>query len=168
MNSRFNPTSADLAIAPRLERWSTIQDSRSSRLRGEVTGHPILDDQRIITSPLLVLDSNKQWARTTSRFYALGKPAYRQPTELEVARRRRLLQRQCGQSSREIMHQLYVLSDFPNIARVIARRTTATRLNGRAILAVMETAHPIEMAALDDAEKCLLNQLKAKRDGMLF
>lgn len=129
-------------------------------------GHPILDDQRIITSPLLVLDSNKQWARTTSRFYVLGEPAYRQPSELEVARR--LLQRQCGQSRREIMHQLHVLSDFPNIARVIARRTTATRLDGRAILAVMETAHPIEMAALDDAEKRLLNQLKAKRDGMLF
>lgn len=50
----------------------------------------------------------------------------------------------------------------------LARRTAATELDGRAILAIMETAHPIEMAALNDAEKCLLNQLKAKRDGMLF
>lgn len=168
MNSKFNPTSSDLAIAPRLERWSTIQVSRSSRLRGDVTGHPILDDQRIITSPLVVLDSNMQWARTTSRFYVLGEPAHSQPTELEVARRHRLLQRQCGQSCGETMHQLYVLSDFPNIARVAARRTTATRLDGRAILAIMETAHSKEIAELNDAEICLLNQLMVKRDGMLF
>jgi hypothetical protein len=168
MNSNFNPTSADLAIAPRLERWAQIRDSRSTRLRGEVTGHPILDDQRILTSPLLVLDCCKQWARTMSRFYVLGEPAYRQPTELEIARRRRQLQDHRERLVAEQPAQLHRLSDTPNIARAVARHTAATELGGRAILAIMEAAHPIEMAALDDAEKCLPEQLKAKRDGILF
>ena len=168
MNSKFNPTSADLAIAPRLERWEQIRDSRSTRLRGEVTGHQVLDDQRIFTSPLLVLDRCKQWARTTSRFYVLGEPAYRQPTELEIARRRRQLQDHRERLVEEQPVQLHTLSDTPNIARAVARHTAATELDGCAILAIMESAHPIEMAALEDAEKCLLNQLKAKRDGMLF
>ncbi|MCG7572530.1 hypothetical protein MHM39_03030 [Phaeobacter sp. CNT1-3] len=168
MSRKFNPTPADLAIAPRLERWAQIRDSKSTRLRGEVIGHPVLDDQQIFTSPLLVLDRCKQWARTKSRFYVLGEPAYRQPTELEIARRRRQLQDHRKGLVEEQPAQLHTLSDTPNIARAVARRTAATELDGRAILAIMETAHPIEMAALDDAEKCLLNQLKAKRDGMLF
>ncbi|ATF19462.1 DUF6634 family protein [Phaeobacter gallaeciensis] len=168
MNSKFNPTSEDLAIAPRLERWAKIRNSRSTRLRGEVTGHPDLDDQRIFTSPLLVLDRCKQWARTTSRFYVLGEPAYKQPTELEIARRRRQLQDHREQLVEENPVQFYTLSDAPNIARAVARHTAATKLSGRAILAIMETAHPIEMAALDDAEKYLLNHLKVQRDGMLF
>jgi hypothetical protein len=115
-----------------------------------------------------VLDRNKQWARTTSRFYVLGEPAYRQPTELDIAHRRRQLQEHRERLAEEKSVQLYTLSDTPNIARAVARRSTATELEGRAILTIMETAHPIELAALDDVEKCLPNQLKAKRDGMLF
>ncbi len=95
-------------------------------------------------------------------------PIHRQPTELEIARRRRQLQDHRVRLVEEKPAQLHTLSDIPNIARAVARHTAATELDGRAILAIMETAHPIEMAALDDAEKCLLNQLKAKRDGMLF
>lgn len=168
MSSNLEPNLTELIIAPRLERWTQIRGSKSTRLRGEVTGHPVLDDQRIFTSPLLVLDRNKQWARTTSRFYVLGEPAYRQPTELDVARCRRQLQEHRERLAEEKSVQLYTLSDTPKIARVVARRSAAKELDGRAILTIMETAHPIEMAALDDAEKCLLNQLKAKRDGMLF
>ena len=168
MNSKFNPTSADLANAPRLERWAKIRDSRSTRLRGEVTGHPVLDDQRIFTSPLLVLDHCKQWARTTSRFYVLGEPAYRQPTELEIARRRRQLQQYRERFAQEDFNQLYEPSDFPNIARVVARRLDAPKLDGRTILTIMATAHPIEKAALEDAERRLLSQLKERRDGVLL
>ena len=164
----LEPNSTELAIAPRLELWTQIRGSKFTRLRGEVTGHPVLDDQRIFTSPLLVLDRNKLWARTTSRFYVLGKPAYRPPTELDVARRRRQLQKYSERLAEEKSVKLYTLSDTPNIARAVARRSTATELEGRTILAIMETAHPIEMAALDDAENCLLNQLKARWYGKLF
>lgn len=154
MNSKFNPTSADLAIAPRLERWAQIRDSKSTRLRGEVTGHPVLDDQRIFTSPLLVLDRCKQWARTTSRFYVLGEPAYRQPTELEIVRRRRQLQDHRERLVEEQPAQLHTLSDTPNIARAVALdqlHTAKTEIN-----TIREQAR---QEGLKDAERSIQTEI---------
>ncbi|WP_371170032.1 DUF6634 family protein [Aliiroseovarius sp. 2305UL8-7] len=165
MNDSLNPSPSNLAIAPRLERWRTVTDRNSTRLRGEVTGHPILFDQRIVTSPLLALDQDKKWARTISRYYVLGEPAVSEPSSSKVAHYKKRL---AEASPRVLHHQHYQLSDYPAIARVMARRTTATKLDGRSILAVMETAHPTDLAALNEDERTLLNQLRVKRDGLAF
>lgn len=165
MNKNLIPSPSDLITAPRLERWKTISHSKTTRLQGEVTGHPTLHDQRIITSPLLAVNEAEKWARTSSRFYALGEPAFRQPTELEVARYKKRLSEL---SKRELYHQLYELSDYPTIARVVARRSTTTKLDGRSILAMMEAAHPIDLTSMTEAECELIDQLRVRRDGLAF
>jgi len=66
-----------LANAPRLENWS-FAALFSPCLVGEVTGHPLLGDRPSIhTSQLMVLDAERGWARTWSRFYRLGAPHHR-------------------------------------------------------------------------------------------
>lgn len=67
------PFKADLAGAPRLDRWQPVIDRRQVLLlSGEVTGHPRLPDGPVITSRLLALDASAGWARTASRWYRLG------------------------------------------------------------------------------------------------
>ena len=71
----WRPEASDLQKAPRLDRWSIIEndDFGLVRLRGVVTGHACLPDRRaVITSPLVAVDTRKQsWARTVSRLYVL-------------------------------------------------------------------------------------------------
>ncbi|WP_428990946.1 DUF6634 family protein [Methylocapsa aurea] len=43
-------------------------------LAGAVAGHPALGDRSIVTSDLCALDAAAGWARTSSRFYRLGRP----------------------------------------------------------------------------------------------
>jgi hypothetical protein len=65
---------SSLANAPTLENWS-FAALFSPCLIGEVTGHPLLGDRPSIhTSQLMVLDAERGWARTWSRFYRLGAP----------------------------------------------------------------------------------------------
>ncbi|OPH83124.1 DUF6634 family protein [Nitrobacter vulgaris] len=68
------PNHPSLANAPWLENWSSAA-LFSPCLIGEVTDHPLLGDRpRIHTSQLMVLDAERGWARTWSRFYRLGPP----------------------------------------------------------------------------------------------
>jgi hypothetical protein len=68
------PYQADLGGAPVLDLYRFAL-CPSPRLVGIVGRHPHLRDQRtIMTSPLCLIDQNAGWARTWSRFYALGRP----------------------------------------------------------------------------------------------
>ena len=65
---------ADLGAAPVLDLYCPVS-SPSYRLIGIVGRHPHPRDQRTIrTSPLCLIDQEAGWARTWSRFYALGRP----------------------------------------------------------------------------------------------
>ncbi|MCJ2054096.1 hypothetical protein [Methylobacterium sp. J-070] len=74
IQDRVSPTLEDLEAAPRLERWSVA--TRQVRvLTGEVYGHPnFANGRRISTSDLYATDG-KTWARSLSRWFALGEPA---------------------------------------------------------------------------------------------
>lgn len=78
------PSAADLASAPLLDPWQAviIDISGLPVLWGQVTGHPRLGDDAIITSRLLALDAANGWARTTSRWYCLGRPFAAQMQDL--------------------------------------------------------------------------------------
>lgn len=61
------PTAADLNTAPLLEMWLTLQ-ARDSRivLCGQVTGHPQLGTDQVITSRLISISKERGWARSAS------------------------------------------------------------------------------------------------------
>jgi hypothetical protein len=66
------PDTALLRDAPLLRNWTYTQRSTMT-LIGSVYGHPsLLDGRRALTSGLFAIDGNRRWARTFSRFYALG------------------------------------------------------------------------------------------------
>ena len=70
------PSQSSLSNAPRLENWCSAA-LFSPCLVGEVTGHPLLGDRpRIHTSQLMVMDAERGWARSWSRFYRLGEPRH--------------------------------------------------------------------------------------------
>lgn len=73
------PAAAELRNAPSLHGWSYgIRPVRC--LEGLVRGHPLLGNEvPISTSEVFAVDAVKGWARTHSRFYALGEPAEQQP-----------------------------------------------------------------------------------------
>lgn len=62
----------ELEDAPRLENWSIVTRPATA-LKGVLTGHPLLGDRRqVVTSEVYAIDASARWARTFSRFYALG------------------------------------------------------------------------------------------------
>ena len=63
-----------LQKAPLLEDWAPAVTPQGVQLIGHVTGHPLLGDRPIATSPVWFADPNGAWARTLSRFYRLGPP----------------------------------------------------------------------------------------------
>jgi hypothetical protein len=66
------PTAAEIESAPILDRWA-LDVRPASCLGGDVRGHPLLSDRRrIATSEVFAIDPIRGWARTFSRFYALG------------------------------------------------------------------------------------------------
>jgi hypothetical protein len=66
------PTAGELADAPVLDGWAPSLRLETC-LAGEVRAHPLLGDRRLIsTSELFAIDPRGMWARTYSRFYALG------------------------------------------------------------------------------------------------
>ena len=68
------PRSLDLKAAPIINQWSYgLVPVRC--LAGSVRGHPILGNMaRIHTSELILVDPDRGWARTWSRYYRLGTP----------------------------------------------------------------------------------------------
>ncbi len=62
--------------APLLDRW-TEAVRPTPCLAGLSTGHPLLpgDARPILTSNLVLVSDDRQWARTRSRWYRLGRPA---------------------------------------------------------------------------------------------
>lgn len=73
----IGPTFEDLAQAPLIDFWVTV--SRSSAeicLLGEVSNHPTLGTDDILTSPIVALNRTEGWGRSLSRWYRLGKPLF--------------------------------------------------------------------------------------------
>lgn len=66
-----SPTPADLDAAPVIDNWRFGLRS-SSTMIGIVEGHPRLLDGPVRTSGVWVVDLERGWARTLSRFYVLG------------------------------------------------------------------------------------------------
>ena len=60
---------------PELRNWRRIAiGGETAFLIGEVSGHPLLNDGWMTSSPLVALDPRNGWARTMSRRYILGEP----------------------------------------------------------------------------------------------
>ena len=69
------PTETDLASAPVLNYWRPYVSYRGAPiLWGIASGHPRLKEGWITTSQLVAIDVDRGWARTASRWYALGGP----------------------------------------------------------------------------------------------
>lgn len=69
----FRPN-AELQDAPRLHDWRPILRPRPA-LHGWAEAHPVLGSREVVTSEIYAIDHKAGWARTLSRFYALGTPA---------------------------------------------------------------------------------------------
>lgn len=66
------PTEAELVAAPILDEWQPLFRKKVVILTGVVTGHPLLGNDGITTSPLIRINIVEKWARTESRWYRLG------------------------------------------------------------------------------------------------
>lgn len=66
------PTAEELSNSPCLEIWQTTLVRGNLCLSGMASGHPLLPDGPVDTSPLIALSEDCTWARTLSRFYRLG------------------------------------------------------------------------------------------------
>jgi hypothetical protein len=75
--SGWRPDATMLAEAPVIEDWYAdhYPGTRDVCLVGKVTGHPVLGNKFVTTSPVMAIDPQFQWARSHSRFYRLGKRA---------------------------------------------------------------------------------------------
>jgi hypothetical protein len=66
------PSAEELRACPLLDQWS-YGFLPAACLVGAVYGHPALGTRPTVhTSELVVIDPNRRWARTWSRFYRLG------------------------------------------------------------------------------------------------
>jgi len=68
------PSDEVLAAAPFLDGWWIIQAGQFLRARGQVEGHPSIDDPYVTTSPLMGFSVAEGWMRTRSRYYRIGTP----------------------------------------------------------------------------------------------
>jgi|GEM_PF-3342608 len=68
------PSDDELASAPFLDGWWIVQAGQFLRARGQVEGHPSIDDPYVTTSPLIGFNVDEGWMRTKSRYYRLGSP----------------------------------------------------------------------------------------------
>ena len=66
------PPQRIFALAPLMEDWTTVLTPEGVKLVGRVTGHPILGDRNVMTTPLWFADPGCTWVRSLSRFYRLG------------------------------------------------------------------------------------------------
>ncbi|MFE3836048.1 DUF6634 family protein [Pseudogemmobacter sonorensis] len=84
--TEVGPTATDLADAPVLDLWRPVISRYGAvGLWGEVTGHPVLGNDAIVTSRLIALDAEAGWARTASRWYRLGRPFARFEADLAAS-----------------------------------------------------------------------------------
>ncbi len=74
VEAEIGPSPDTLSASPCLDVWQPIQIGTVLCLAGAVSGHPLLPDTFITTSPLVALRQDAAWARTISRFYRLGSP----------------------------------------------------------------------------------------------
>lgn len=66
-----------LAHAPQLELWLPVRNAFGVlALWGQVTDHPALGRDDIVTSPLVAWKPDDGWARSVSRWYRLGLPFF--------------------------------------------------------------------------------------------
>lgn len=65
------PFDTELVQTPFIDQWSIIMRPVPC-LFGVVQGHPRLGNGPAVTSQLMFLDPDRQWARTHSRLYVLG------------------------------------------------------------------------------------------------
>lgn len=69
------PDRDELDAAPLITGWRRVTvPSVEPALLGAVTGHPLVEGPRIVTSRLIALDPTAGWARTVSRLYRLAPP----------------------------------------------------------------------------------------------
>jgi hypothetical protein len=72
------PSPLDLRRAPTLEHWETAVRRRGKEfvlvIKGEVSGHPEIEDGPIATSAVMWFDRKNRFVRTVNRLYALGEP----------------------------------------------------------------------------------------------
>ncbi|MEN3145232.1 DUF6634 family protein [Ochrobactrum sp. WV_118_8] len=68
------PSDEVLANAPFLNLWWIIQAGQFLRARGQVEGHPSIDEPYVTTSPVMGFNVDEGWMRTRSRYYRLGSP----------------------------------------------------------------------------------------------
>ncbi len=69
----FRPGS-ELDGAPRIDGWRFCLRPRPA-LVGWASAHPLLGSREVVTSELFAIDRRGGWARTASRFFALGTAA---------------------------------------------------------------------------------------------
>ena len=65
------PSPAELDVAPVLDQWWFSQRAMTSMV-GTLVGHPRLPDGPVHTTEIWAISTTQRWARTLSRFYALG------------------------------------------------------------------------------------------------
>jgi hypothetical protein len=74
LRQRGSVSPIELRFAPRIDDWVFLQTPLGIQLMGNVTGHPLLGDRAVVTSPLWFADADGAWIRSLSRFYRLGAP----------------------------------------------------------------------------------------------
>ena len=68
------PRSTDVRAAPIIDKWS-YAFVPACCIAGSVRGHPVLGNRTSVhTSELILIDPERGWARTWSRYYRLGVP----------------------------------------------------------------------------------------------
>lgn len=65
------PSPDELDFAPVLDEWRFSQRSMTSMI-GTLVGHPRLPDGPVHTTEIWAISTSQGWARTLSRYYALG------------------------------------------------------------------------------------------------
>ncbi|WP_338661254.1 DUF6634 family protein [Pararoseomonas sp. SCSIO 73927] len=65
------PTASELDSAPVLDRWQFSQRTMTTMV-GNLVGHPRLPDGSVHTTEIWAISTTQGWARTLSRYYALG------------------------------------------------------------------------------------------------
>lgn len=68
------PDPVELAAAPFLGDWIVEQLGSDGHIRfsGQCVGHPRIRDGWVHTSAVVVVDPDRKWIRTMSRYYRLG------------------------------------------------------------------------------------------------
>jgi|UPI000831369D hypothetical protein len=68
------PSVEKLSQAPLIHQWKVVP-YQSVCLAGFVSGHPRIRNGPVLSSQVFMLDPERKWGRTISRFYRLGTPA---------------------------------------------------------------------------------------------